>query len=374
MSTPERRLGIFSQRDIREDISRCSGYEFEDVVAEIEKADIYAPRLSSVDHWRHRMRRYLSQRSGLFEHVPSGASCRPLDGRYELFGCFVQKPVELLTLDSLGNWRARADMAFCVLEEVWQGTIDQYEPLLRTLSQFDLLACAFIDSCDRLAELTGRPVIHLPGAADILRFHPTGAGADRPIDVYYMGRRRPELHQALLRHARKTGAFYLYDTATRPPITADHVAHRELFASLVQRSKLFVVDYAKIGHTEQKGGQLLWGPRHVEGMAGGAVQIGYAPDSPDYTENFDWPEAVTCVSEFADTAIEQIAELLADTARQDAIRRANFARVGARHDWLDRWRRITEHFGLPETPGMQDRASRIEKAAMRLTDAPKTAA
>ena len=109
-----RKICIFSQRKIRDDVSRCSGYEFEDVVAELETADILTPRLSSVDHWQHRFRRFLSQRTNQFERMPSGALVEGFKGRYDMFGCFVQKPVELLTIDSLGDWQARCDMAFCV--------------------------------------------------------------------------------------------------------------------------------------------------------------------------------------------------------------------------------------------------------------------
>jgi hypothetical protein len=352
---------------IRTDVSRCSGYEFEDVLADLESAEILLPTLPSLDHWQHRMRRFLSQRTQWFERVPSGASRAALPADCDIFFACVQKPVELLTLDACPGWREKSGLAVCVLEEVWQGTITQYRPLLKTLSRFDLIACAFADSCKPLAELTGRPVIHLPGAADMLRFLPTAPRAEQPVDIYYIGRRRPELHDALLAAAREENWFYLYDSFAKPPIVSDHRQHRDLFASLVQKSKMFVVDYAKIGHQEQRGGQLLWGPRHVEGMAGGAVQIGFAPDSPDYAENFDWPESVLRLPEDPEKAVAEVRRLLADKTRRSALRALNFERAAIRHDWLDRWRRILHALELDEPAAMAEREDQIRRTCDRLT-------
>ena len=45
--TPERRVLIYSQRGLSRHVSRCPGYEFEDLVAaELETADILAPTAS----------------------------------------------------------------------------------------------------------------------------------------------------------------------------------------------------------------------------------------------------------------------------------------------------------------------------------------
>lgn len=362
----DRSLCIFSQRRIRQDVSRCSGYEFEDVVAGMERADIVAPTRAEAPSVPYRARRWLSQYTPLFRHVPSGAAHGPLGRDYDLFGCFLQKPIELLELDSVPDWRRRSRMAFCVLEELWHVTLDEFAPLVKSLSQFDLIACAFESSCAPLAELTGRPVIHLPGAADLLAFAPADLASDRPIDVYYMGRRRPELHRAIKNRLEARGGFYFYDSATRPPIAADHAVHREVLAGLVNRSKLFMVDYGKIGHADQATGQIIWGPRHVEGMAGGAVQVGYAPDSADYHAHFDWPEAVERLPEDPAAAADRIIALLDDPAELDRRRCINLVQALDRHDWAHRWKLILDHFGLDESPALRERRGRLRQLSESL--------
>lgn len=363
----DRSLCIVSQRENRNKFVSCSGYEFEDVVQSLETADLYAPKLRAIEHWKHRAKCILSERTGLYEMMPSGASCRPLTQSYDIFGCFVQKPVDILSIDALGDWRRQSEMSFCMIEELWPRTFEQYEPLIKSLSRFDVLACSFAGSCDRLAELTGKPVIYLPYAVDTLRFLPEKAEGQRPIDINYVGRRRPELHEALLAYSREADLFYNYDTFTSLPITKDHRTHRDHLAYMIRHSKLFMVDFAKKGHIDDQDSQVGWGPRHVEGMAAGAVQIGYAPETDDYLENFDWPSAITRLPEDADAAVEKIAALLSDPAALDAMRAETFAHVGRRYDWLHRWRKITEFFGLPDTPAMLEREAAIEKKIARLT-------
>lgn len=350
----KRRVCIFSQRAMRNDVSRCSGFEFEDVVAEMEDASVVYPSWRGTGAPNFRARRWMSKRTDMFKFVPSGVEKHPLSEDFDIFGCFVQKPVELLTLDAIPNWRKRSKMAVCILEEIWSKNIAEFKPLVKSLSQFDLITSAFASSCEELSLLTERPVIHLPGAVDLKRFAPT-IPSKRVIDVYYLGRKRNDLHLELMKAVSARGGFYLYDSATKPPVTSDHVAHRNLFANLVQHSKLFVVDYAKIGHMDQSDGQLSWGPRHVEGIGGGAIQIGYAPDSEDYMRNFDWPEAIFRLPENPAEAAAAVGRLLDDSQELDRMRSENFAHAAMKHDWLHRWELILDYFGLPSTEKQERR-------------------
>ncbi len=361
-----RDLLIFSQRNLNDFVSRCSGFEFEDVIADMEIADIIAPPRSKERWFPYNPKRWLSKRTDLFRHWPSGVQKRYLERDYDIFFCEVQKPLELLALDALPNWRERCGIAICVLEEVWSKDLERLMPLVRTLADFDLIGCAFSDTCDALHRITGKPVIHLPGGADMGRFAPVSLTVDRPIDVYSMGRRRPEIHDRLLKVIQERAGFYLYDSVTKPPITADHVVHRDLLANLIQHTKLFMVDIAKIGHADQKYGNVAWGPRHVEGIAGGAIQIGYAPETDDYMEYFDWPESVTRLSEDPDEAIEQIVNLLDNRAEQDRMRKINLARALRKHDWLHRWAQLLKHLNIPGSEGMARRSQQLSDLAARL--------
>ncbi|WP_282119686.1 glycosyltransferase [Ruegeria atlantica] len=362
-----RELLIFSQRNLNDNVSRCSGFEFEDLIADIETAEIIAPRRTREPRLPYNPKRWLSKRTDLFRYWPSGVPKTHLERDYDIFFCDVQKPQELLVLDALPNWRERCGVAICVLEEVWTQELERHMPLVRTLAEFDLIGCAFAETCDALRRITGKPVIHLPGAADMVRFTPASLAADRPIDVYCMGRRRPEIHERLFKVIKDRAGFYLYDSATKPPIAADHVVHRDLLANLVQHTKLFMVDIAKIGHADQKRGNVAWGPRHVEGIAGGAAQIGYAPDSEDYHQYFDWPESVVRLSEDPDEAVDQIVELLDDPAKLDRMRHINLAAALHKHDWVHRWAQLLEHLQIPETEGMTQRRQHLLNMADRLT-------
>jgi hypothetical protein len=366
LSPADRNVLIFSQRNLNDNVSRCSGFEFEDVIDEIEDCQIVAPRLSNSRKLPLNPKRWLSRRSNLFQYWPSGVQKSSLPRNYDLFFCNAQKPLELLALDAIPNWRDRCGLAVCVLEEVWSIGIEQYLPLIRSLSKFDLITSAFAESCEALQRITGKPVIHLPGAADMVRFAPQSLTTDRPIDIYCMGRRRPELHDRLLITLAERQGFYLYDSATKPPITAQHKVHRDLLANLIQHSKLFMVDIAKIGHDDQIKGNIAWGPRHVEGIAGGAVQVGYAPETEDYLRYFDWPESVIRLPQDPDKAIDRIASILDDPAEQERMRLINLSNALHKHDWLNRWSDILQHLSLPETEAMVSRRQTLSRIAEEL--------
>jgi hypothetical protein len=352
---------IFSKRAIAPDLSRCSGYEFEDVVAELEGATLLVPERSSDLGLGFRGRRWLSRRTALFQTVPSGARAAPIGADCDIFCCFLQKPSEALDLDSVPDWRRRSRLAVCVLEELWHKTFDDFGPLIRSLNRFDLLACAFEHTCARLSEVTGRPVIHLPGAADLMRFAPGALGTERVIDVFYMGRRRPELHEAIVAALAPRNGFYLHDTFSNLPLASTHRIHREMLANLVRRSKIFMVDLGKVGHRDQQRGEQIWGPRHVEGLAGGAVQAGYAPDTDDYRRHFDWPESIERLPEDAEAAAKVLLRLIDDPTELERRRRINLSHALGRHDWLHRWQRVLDHFGLPETPPMRERREALSR-------------
>ena len=359
--TGGRRVQILSQRNLRQDVSRCSGYEFEDVICGLEGAAILAP---GEGRWRaplHRGRRWLARHGLPYRACPGGAARTPLPGLADLFVACVQKPVELLDLDAVPDWRTGSRQAVCVIEEIWPDT-ESLRPVLRDLDRFDLIACAFACAIEPLRRITGRPVIHMPGAADLLRFAPDPPGASRGIDLYAMGRRRPALHDALQARLEARGAFYHYDSATRPPIAADPALHRRMLANLLRHTSLFLVDLAKNGHADQKG-QVAWGPRYVEGMAAGAVPVGHAPDTPDFARHFDWPEAVARLPDDPARAARAVCDLLDDPAALDRRRAVNLVQALARHDWLHRWEGVLGALGLPPTSAMGARRAALKVRA-----------
>ena len=142
---------------------------------------------------------------------------------------------------------------------------------------------------------------------------------ERVIDFHFMGRRRPELHAALSAFARESGRFYLFDSVQFSPRVADAAEHRRRLADLVQRSRAFVVDVANADALDKTGGQVEFGPRYVEGAAGGAVLVGRAPATAAFAAQFGWPDAVLPLDENPATIRALVRALDEDPARCERI-------------------------------------------------------
>ena len=96
-------------------------------------------------------------------------------------------------------------------------------------------------------------------------------------------------------------------------------------------------------------------------MAGGALSIGYAPDSEEFRQNFDWPEAVVRLPEEPAEAAAAVGRLLDNPGELDRMRSVNLSQVAIKHDWLHRWELILNHFGLPHTEEMVARRQDLVK-------------
>ena len=156
--------------------------------------------------------------------------------------------------------------------------------------------------------------------------------------------------------------FYVYDTVTNFPVI-DSMEHRRLTAEMIKRSRYFMAHKHNVNATNQTGGDEALGSRLFEGVAGGAVLLGLAPDCPEFGECFDWPDAVIPLPvELTDVA-PFFSDLDAQTARLQAVRRRNVLETLSRHDWSHRWARILDMVGLKPLDGLEARAARLNERA-----------
>jgi hypothetical protein len=351
------RILICSPRVHEPVISRCGTIEFEDVVCEL---DTVALRPSGSKPVGGRIQR------GVGRALINALGTRSSAGPYDLFFASVHTSSDLARIPGLWRHLKRARFAACNIDEVWAKSIPHHQGDFPLLRAFDHLFTMCHGSVEALASAVGRPCTYLPPSIDALRFAPPEAPFQRVIDLHLMGRRRQDLHQALLDFARETGRFYLYDTVQFSPRVTSASEHRQRLADLLQRTHAFMVDVSNADLREKTGGQLEFGPRYVEGAAAGAVLIGTAPDTKAFAEQFGWPDSVVPTEANA-ASIRGVFEALEDDPERTArIRRANVKNVLLRHDVAHRWEQILGTFGLAPLPQMQARKERLARAAERI--------
>lgn len=357
------RVCVLSQRGLTRLLSRCCGYEFEDVITAIDDADLVAPTHTRSSRVRMGLRNKLSRHTSLFPLVRSGLRAEPSQPTYDLFFVLVQFPWDLMCLDAVPRWRRRSGYAVCVIEEMWATDIDRLGPQLKVLKKFDHVFCGCAGTVQRLSEHLGRPVEYLPPGVDAIRFCPDPGADRRCIDICAIGRNSPETHAALLAHANATGAFYLYDSFQPPRIARTPHEHRVLLASQIKHSRYFVSRKAKFNRAFETAGQEEIGFRFFEGLAGGAVLLGDRPQTAVYNDLLGWEDSVIAVGADPSDLLHTISELDAQPARLEAIRRRNVRHSLRQHDWLHRWSAVIERAGLAPGPRMERRQSDIEALA-----------
>lgn len=353
----EGRLLVLSMRRLADLVGYCPIYEFEDLVCELAGAAMTLPAgLSRLELSRraYRATRTLTG-SRRLASIVARPRRTPVDGHYDLFLAFFNHPHELYALSSVEGWRRRSGFAACYLGEAWEHLLPVY--LLELLREFDHVFVGVRGATGPIARITGRPCSYLPMGVDAVRFCPYPRPSARTIDVCSIGRRSPVTHRALLELARRDGLFYYYDTIRSSPLdgvpaqvtfrVSDHVEHRLLLASLLKRSRFFIVNRAWADEPARTRGGDEIAARFYEGAAAGAVLLGTAPESDDFQSQFGWPDSVVPMPFDAAHVGDTIAGLADDPARCARIRRENVANTLLRHDWVYRLRTILETAGVP---------------------------
>lgn len=362
-----------SRRQIDKLVAYCLQYEFEDATGEMTGADRVTPtNFSALEKARkaYRLFRMLGRSPDLARRFAPPPPQIRLTRKYELFFPVFNNPYELFSLASIPNWRENCRKAACFINEYW---IHQYRPhyLLELLKPFDHIFIAMHHAVEHVAQVTGRPVTYLPLGTDVLRFSPLPQPPPRSIDVCNIGRRSPVTHQVLLRMARERRIHYHYDTispgganlAQRSFSVDDPAGHRALLGNMVQRSRYFIANRARVNESEYLQHMDEISSRFYEGAAAGAVMLGEAPRTDTFRKLFDWPDAVIHLP-FDSPDVDQIlAALDADPARMEQARRHNLHFGALKHDWVHRLRTVYETLDLPPTPAMRSREARLKVMA-----------
>jgi len=360
--TSDPRVVLISQRGRSQHVSHCLLHEFEDVVGCVERADVltYRGRLLDSAPLRKACRHPLGAR--IARRIASRRA--RLHRRYELAFVTVQNPGGILDLQPFDWLRDAATRLACWIEEFWPSTMAEHPGTVATLRDFDQIFTSHERTATLLEQATGRPASVLRTPVDALRFTAHGRRDDRPIDVYCMGRRLPGVHAAMKRLAAERNWFHLFDTRGGATVN-DSSEHRELLASLIGRSRYFVVSPAtpKGARASDECGLAA---RFFEGAAGGAVMIGSVPDVPAFSECFPWPDAVVPMADDGSDAAEVIAGLEQAPSRRLSISHRNMAESLRRHDAAHRWRAVLDAMGLAAEPALEQRERRCLALAEEL--------
>ena len=354
------RVLIFSLRNIfGKALFRCPHFEFEDLICEIDSAELLAPKVDPSS-------RRSSFATRLAYHAPvvlnPGIRGISAKGNYDVLFTICGYPQDLVMFNAVGNLRDNCGISVCLLDELWINQIIKNRHFLRILAKFDVVMLYYNQTVKPLSEIIERRCVYLPPGVDAISFCPNPDPPQRVVDVYSIGRRSEITHQKLLNIARESGLFYLHDSIGGSQ-AINSKEHRALFANVAKRSRYFIVNPGKIDEPGQRGRQMEIGNRYFEGAASGAIMVGERPNNEVFEELFDWPDAVTRLPYDSTDIDVVIKDLDGDPKRQDRIRRTGVVQALMRYDWVYRWEAILNEVGLKPAQGMLERKDRLRKLA-----------
>jgi hypothetical protein len=345
-------LLIFSLRNIGLHVSRCGVYEAENLIASFHNADILAPRPPSPEgRLTRNIRRVLRLKAPLMD------SAIRVEKDYDLFLIICHSPHDLRYLELVENWH-RCKKTICIVEEFWP-SLNLSEDHVRILRSFDFLSSTLETAVDVIRSATGRPCYNVPWGIDALSFCPKPQPA-RHINVFSIGRRPPEIHQALMAMSDQDNLFYyVHDTVADFTVT-DPREHRRQVINQIKRSQYFITYPARFNQPQVTLGIDEMGNRFFEGAAAGAVMIGMPPKCNNFRACFDWPDAVIPIE---GNVAELIGQLTRQRRRLAHVRRKNVVNSLERHDWVYRWNDILNVLDIPPSPEMIQRSIVLQTQA-----------
>jgi hypothetical protein len=358
-----------TRRRICKQVFHCGLYEAEDVLVKTDDVDLIFLEADPQFQWRNRWLNRLAFRDVSETLVLANPGIRRvrLTRDYDLFVAVCQRYEDLPYINAIDNWKDRCKISVCWIHEIWAASLHKYRHWMSALRRFDHVFVGLSGSVGRLSQAIGQPCHWVPGAVDTLRFTPHSnpeARAARVIDVLSVGRKSKGVHQALRRMAARNEIFYLHDTfAAADAEVIDHREHRDLLASLSQRSRYFMVTPAKIGAFGETQGQIEVGFRYYEGAAAGGVLIGQAPDCASFRKMFNWQDAVVEIQFDGSDVADILRGFDTEPQRLREISQRNVFESLLHHDWLHRWLDIFQVAGIQPSPGMKVRQQRLQELA-----------
>ncbi|HVX77198.1 MAG TPA: glycosyltransferase [Bradyrhizobium sp.] len=354
------RVLIFSLRNIYGKAHfRCPHFEFEDIICEIDSADLLAPKVDPTSA-RASFATRLAFRAPVA--LNPGLPKISVKKRYDILFTVCGHPQDLIMFNAVSNVKDNCAISVCLLDELWIREIPLRTHFLKILAKFDVVMLYYSQTAKPLSETIGRRCVFMPPGVDAISFCPYPTPPQRVIDVLSIGRRSEITHQRLLDMVRKDGLFYLHDSIAGIQ-TINSREHRALFANCAKRTRYFIVNPGIIDQPERRGNQIEIGNRYFEGAASGTIMVGERPNNEAFQTLFDWPDAVTQLP-YNSTDIDLvIKDLDRDPERQERIRRTGVLEALKKHDWAYRWEKILETVGLQPKQQLQERKERLRRLA-----------
>jgi hypothetical protein len=358
-ATPPRTQFVSLRRRLYER-PRALLFTFEDLIAELDGAEVIAPEGIDYGFGARLYRRFPALAAPLLGPPPA------LDSATQLVFVGMQGLGDVGSMLPVFHRGNPGGLMVAFIEELWKDKWRRCPGEIEALKRCDLVFVGCAGSVEALSATIGRPCVHLPPSVDTLRFDPFPRGLERCIDVFGMGRRDEAQHNQLRVWAREQGRFYLYDTLDGIGSLKDHWQHREHFIELVQRSRYFIVNPAKLDVSGHTGGQEEVGFRYYEGAAGGAVLIGDRSNSDIFERQFPHEDAVLSIQDQKTGLPGLIEELDAQPERLERIRCMNVANMLRHHDHAHRWATVLDALDLAPTEALSARLAELAERAARL--------
>ena len=341
-------------------------YEGQDVLLDIDDADLICPKPARVGQLRQMIQQRIIWHDFTRTFVFANIAFKPirLTQEYDLFVAYFPLPRDLIQIPTVRRWKDYCRTSVCWIDEIYATDIPKLKYWLPALSHFDHIVVGYSGTVAAAAAAIKRPCHWVPLGVDAIRFSPYPHPPERVIDVYSMGRRSEELHRALLELAAKRDMFYVYDTFVASETRVnDHRQHREMLAKMAKRSRYFLVAPSRSRSPEETGNQIEVALRYYEASAAGAVMLGQIPDCEPFHTMFNWPDVVIEIEADGSDVADTIASLATQPERLVAISRRNAMEALLRHDWMYRWKKILDIVGLEPAPQLEMREKRLKQLA-----------
>ncbi len=353
-------LAILSQRGLSTHVSRCCGYEFEDVLREaFPGTRLYAPRLNPSIQAGLKVKARVAH-TGSFGGIFDNVFAVEQADEHEVLLASMGNARDLALLGAVKDWRRKSRYAICWIHELWIGEIPRLRGMLRVLEQFDLVLSSLYYTAEKLREeLKGPDVIYLPPGVDTLGFAPVTEPSLRPIDITNLGKIAEATHKSLFQYVKRIDGFYFFDTEKGTHEARSPSEHRFRYANILKRSRYFLCHFAKVAF-EDSGGQLEFGLRYFEGLAAGCVVLGSRQSRPDFDEYLGWEDSVIEMPFECPNASEILQKLDRESDRLREISARNVRRSLEGNDHVHRWQTIVDRLGLPHQYHMSRRQEQVE--------------
>ena len=346
---------------------RCAFYEAEDVLADCANVDFVPLEPTKHFGFRSRLQWRLLYKDVSRRLVYANPGLQPISlyKDYDVMMLVCPLYSDPLHINAIRDWNARCTTSICWVDELMPDNVPHYKHWLHFLREFDYVFLGTSSAVEAVSQAIDRPCYYLPPAVDALRFSPLPDPPARVVDVYSIGSRVKEIHDALLGAAEQTQLLYLHDTVYNVADSEfmDHREHRNLYANVAKRSRFFAVAPSFSDCPEESGETIEFGPRYFEGGAAGAVMLGQAADTEAFRSSFDWPNSVVEIRPDGSDTADVVAGLLADPERMAQIGWRNAKEALLRHDWVYRWKEVFRTAGIMPPPGLAARETRVQDLA-----------